>query len=356
MAIQALSTTDFILQSINAPLLDVRSPGEFDHAHIPGAHSLPLFTNEERAVVGTLYKQRSREDAIKSGLDFFGPKMRGMVEQVEAIAGKVEAGSAPTVLVHCWRGGMRSGAVAWLLNLYGYSVFVLQGGYKSFRKEMIAQFERPLKLQVIGGYTGSGKTEVLQKLGRLAEATIDLEGIAHHKGSAFGHLSMQPQPTQEAFENQLGWALWWHHYHQKDRIWVEDESWRIGNLHVPKPFYDQMRRAPCHFLEIPFEDRLAHIDAYYGQSNMSQLIDATLRIQKRLGGLETKTAVQFLVEKNTKEAFRILLQYYDKWYLKGLYAKDELARDIRPLTIPRVDDNLGTQALLSAVAVEKNTI
>jgi tRNA 2-selenouridine synthase len=356
MAIQALSTTDFILQSVDTPLFDVRSPGEFDHAHIPGAHSLPLFTNDERAVVGTLYKQRSREDAIKSGLDFFGPRMRTMVEQVESIAGKVEPGVSPAVLVHCWRGGMRSGAVAWLLNLYGYSVFVLKGGYKSFRNEMIAQFEQPKKLQVIGGYTGSGKTEILQKLARLEEATIDLEGFAHHKGSAFGHLQMATQPSQEAFENQLGWALWWHQYQQKDRIWVEDESWRIGNLHIPKPFYDQMRMAPCHFIEIPFEERLNHINAHYGQANMSQLIESTLRIQKRLGGLETKTAIQFLVEKNTKEAFRILLQYYDKWYLKGLYAKDEQSRDIRPLQIPRVDDHAGTQALLAAITEEKNTL
>jgi tRNA 2-selenouridine synthase len=190
----------------------------------------------------------------------------------------------------------------------------------------------------------------------LGEATIDLEDFAHHKGSAFGHVLMPTQPSQEAFENQIGWALWWHSHHKKDRIWLEDESWRIGNLHIPKPFYDQMRLAPCHFIEIPFEARLDHIQAHYGQANMSQLIESTLRIQKRLGGLETKTAIQFLVEKNTKEAFRILLQYYDKWYVKGLYAKDERPRDIRKISIPRVDNQLGAQALLSAIASEMNHI
>jgi tRNA 2-selenouridine synthase len=353
MSIQALSASDFLQKSLSFPVFDVRSPGEFRHAHIPQAHALPLFLDEERAQVGTLYKQRSRQDAIKLGLDFFGPKMRSMVEAVEKIAGPTDALQPKPILVHCWRGGMRSGAVAWLLSLYGYEVYTLRGGYKAFRKEMIRLLEKDWEIRVVGGYTGSGKTEILEKLERLGEPVANLEAFAHHKGSAFGHLRMQPQPSQEEFENQLGWRLWNLEQKGLSTLWVEDESWRIGSVHIPKSFYDQMRRAVCLFVEIPFEERLQHIHQHYGKASINDLIDATLRIQKRLGGLETKTAIQFLVENNTREAFRILLQYYDKWYLKGLYSKDDGPRDIRKIPIATVSDNLGTQALLSAIQTEK---
>src|SRR5690348_9334071 len=129
MPIKKLSITEFLKLSHQHPVLDVRSPGEYSHAHIPGAYSLPLFTDEERKVVGTTYKQQSREAAIKVGLDYFGPKMRSMVEEVEKLC---EKRGGKTVLVHCWRGGMRSAGVAWLLDLYGFKVYTLVGGYKFF--------------------------------------------------------------------------------------------------------------------------------------------------------------------------------------------------------------------------------
>ncbi|HVG12309.1 MAG TPA: rhodanese-like domain-containing protein, partial [Flavisolibacter sp.] len=131
-----LPINDFLSRAVNALILDVRSPGEYDHAHLPGAVNLPLFTNDERKVVGTAYKQESREQAIKIGLDYFGPKMRVMVEEVERLLAAKQAtalqvsnddsgGEKGEVLIYCWRGGMRSAAVAWLLNLYGFRVVVL---------------------------------------------------------------------------------------------------------------------------------------------------------------------------------------------------------------------------------------
>ena len=136
------------------------------HAHIPGAYSLPLFTDEERKVVGTAYKQQSRQQAIKIGLKYFGTKMPEMVEQVETIyashtKGKIteDANQKKTVLVHCWRGGMRSAGVAWLLDLYGFKVYMLAGGYKFFRRWVLHQFDKEHPLNVIGGYTGSGKNQ-----------------------------------------------------------------------------------------------------------------------------------------------------------------------------------------------------
>lgn len=318
MAVQKISIDDFIINASQQIVIDVRSPGEFEHAHIPGAFSLPLFNNEERAVVGTTYKKLSREDAIKIALPMFGNKMLPMVEQVEKWVTHFQEknnGSKPLLYVHCWRGGMRSAAVAWLLDLYGYKVAQLTGGYKAYRNWIIAQFSVPYTIKVLGGYTGSGKTEILNSLKENGENIIDLEGLAHHKGSSFGALGQAPQPTQEMFENLLGVAL----SNIKDKqktIWIEDESQRIGTVMVPSIFFNSMRESPCYFLEIPFEERLNFIVRQYGIFEKEDLIAATTRIQKRLGGLETKNAVQFIEENKIKDAFSILLKYYDKWYSK----------------------------------------
>ena len=211
MAIEKILVEQFIQMSEKYPVFDVRSPGEFAHAHIPGAYSLPLFSDEERKVVGTTYKQQSREAAIKTGLDFFGPRMKSVVEQVENICHQFpykETNTRKHVLVHCWRGGMRSAAIAWLLDLYGFKVTTLSGGYKQYRNFVLNLFSYPFAFRILGGYTGSGKTDVLKELKRLGEPVIDLEGIAHHKGSAFGAINEPPQPSQEMFENKLANRLY----------------------------------------------------------------------------------------------------------------------------------------------------
>ena len=176
MAVRQIELDEFLNMAENCPILDVRSPAEFKHAHICGAYSLPLFSDEERKVVGTTYKQQNREDAIKAGLDYFGPKMKVMIEEVERLL--ASRNGAEAILVHCWRGGMRSAGVAWLLDLYGFKVFTLTGGYKSFRRYALELFNRHWPMRILGGYTGSGKTEILQKLCRLGEEVIDLEALA----------------------------------------------------------------------------------------------------------------------------------------------------------------------------------
>ncbi|MBU7576887.1 MAG: tRNA 2-selenouridine(34) synthase MnmH [Flavihumibacter sp.] len=337
MAVQSIELSNFLELSAKFPVLDVRSPGEYAHAHIPGAYSLPLFTDEERAQVGTAYKQQSREQAIKIGLDFYGPKMRAMVEQVEAL-------KSDTVLVHCWRGGMRSAGVAWLLDLYGFKVFTLMGGYKTYRQYIVESFQLPASIKILAGYTGSAKTAVLEKLQRLGEPVINLEKLANHKGSAFGHIGLPTQPSQEMFENLLGTAI---RSIGSSTCWLEDESWRIGSLLIPQPYYQQMRMAPCYFVDIPFEERLNYIMQDYGTATKEELIQAVLKIQKRLGGLETKTAIGFLVENNIKEAFRILLQYYDKFYRKGLLSRPADAPPVINLEAASVDPDRITQLLLT---------
>jgi tRNA 2-selenouridine synthase len=356
--IERLHIERFLELAKSSPVIDVRSPGEYKHAHIPWAYSLPLFTDEERKIVGTTYKQQSRENAIKVGLDIFGPKMRKMVEEVEKICdGRLQISDAGNnqseianlkskiVLIYCWRGGMRSAGVAWLLDLYGFKVYTLTGGYKKYRNYVLDTFRLPLSLNILGGYTGSGKTDLLQELKKRNAAVIDLEGIAKHKGSAFGSIGMAVQPTQEMFENLLSSELRAASYEQEKEIsntpfreagvkgqvsrvqggiWLEDEAQRIGLINIPHELWKIMRQSPVYFLEIPFEERLQYLVREYGSLDRQKMLDAIGRISGKLGGLNAKMACEFLDEGNTLESFRILLNYYDKHYLKALHNREGL--------------------------------
>lgn len=364
MAITKLTIEEFLSLAKEHPVLDVRSPGEFTHAHIPGAHSLPLFSDAERKVVGTAYKQESKHKAIKLGLDYFGTKMVQMVEQVEELSkGSLPAAtsskSKATVLVHCWRGGMRSAGVAWLLDLYGFKVYTLVGGYKVYRKWVLQQFEKNYPLNLIGGYTGSGKTEVLGALRKSKECVIDLEALAGHKGSAFGNLGLPPQPSQEMFENLLARELKSSadissgNYALPAAIWLEDESQRIGEVNIPTVFFKQMRTKKVFFLNIPFEKRLDFIVEQYGNFEKEKLVNAIIRIKKRLGGLETKTAVNYLIEDNVKDCFTVLLSYYDKHYLKSLQNRENFSTLFNKIDLAAVADKQNAAELLGFAVQEK---
>lgn len=316
MSATRISIDQFINLAPSHLIIDVRSPKEHQHAHYPGALSIPLFDDEERRVVGTTYKQKSREQAIKIGLNYFGPKMKTIVNQVES---ELSKRGSRAVIVHCWRGGMRSAAIAWLLDLYGFEVYTLEGGYKKFRNWVLSQFEKPYQLRILGGYTGSAKTEILHELTKQHHAVIDLEGLAEHKGSSFGNLKESPQPSTEHFENKLALQL----YHltaiafENPTIWVESESSRVGNVNVPHKFFNQMKQAERLNIEVPFEKRLDFILQGYGHFDTDKLIAATKRIAKRLGGLNTKNVISFLEEGDCRSAFAILLEYYDRAYAKS---------------------------------------
>lgn len=337
MAVEKIDIGQFLELANDHPVFDVRSPGEYNHAHIPGAHSLPLFTDEERKQVGTTYKQESREAAIKIGLDFFGPKMRKMVEEVESVVSSQQPKDSKLILVHCWRGGMRSAAVAWLLDLYGFKVYTLIGGYKKFRNYVLDTFQLPFRFNILGGFTGSGKTELLKSLEEKGEKVIDLEGIARHKGSAFGNIGMPEQPSQEMFENLLAQKL--HEVGgqkpdvviqtpdlrpQTTAIWLEDESQRIGHVNIPNDLWATMRRSPVFYLDIPFAERLKHIVQEYGQLDTERMIGAIERISQKLGPQNAKSAILYLKEGKITESFDILLNYYDKFYFRSLHNREAL--------------------------------
>jgi len=351
LAIEKLHIDRFLELGKVFPVLDVRSPGEFAHAHIPGAYNLPLFTDEERKIVGTAYKQQSRETAIKIGLDYFGTKMRKMIEDVESIMNSERAGSgSQRVLVHCWRGGMRSAGVAWLLDLYGYKVYTLAGGYKSYRHWIIASFSRPYSFNILAGYTGSGKTYLLEEMKNKGAAVIDLEKLANHKGSAFGNIGMPGQPTQEMFENLLGHELRKLFDTPEDiagSVWLEDESQRIGQINIPPALWHNMWQSPIVFMAIPFEERLKHIVKEYGHLDREKMAEAILRIQKRLGGVETKMALQHLESGDIESCFRILLKYYDKLYNKALSNRDPSKLRLTCLDFSIVDPEVNADRIMN---------
>jgi tRNA 2-selenouridine synthase len=351
MAVKRISITEFVSMMEQHPILDVRSPSEYAHAHMKNAYSLPLFSDEERKVVGTAYKQQGKQPAIKLGLNYFGVKMAAMVSEVEAILAASPDPNNKLVLVHCWRGGMRSAGVAWLLDLYGYTVYTLAGGYKAYRNWVVAQFTIPYQCKVLGGFTGSGKTETLHALQALKEPIIDLEGLAHHKGSAFGNLGQPIQPSQEQFENILAQLLFKIHT-EHAYVWVEDESRRIGLVNIPAPLFEQMRKSKVYFLDIPFSERLQFIVSGYGKFEKDKLMTAILRIKKRLGGLETKTAINFLIEDDVVSSFSVLLTYYDKLYLKGANNRENPELLIQKIEVADIDPSANAATLLACASLQ----
>ena len=312
---KSLSINDFLQTHTEGTLIDVRTAAEFEKGHIPSAKNLPLFSDEERAMIGTIYKQIGRQPAILKGLEITGPKMKEFVKQAEVLSGE-----SNKLFLYCWRGGMRSGSMAWLLDLYGFEVYTLKRGYKAFRNYALSSFDTKKNVLILGGKTGSGKTPILKELSALGEQVIDLEGLAHHKGSAFGTIGESESCTQEHFENKL--AMQWVRIDPEKPAWLEDESRSIGKKIIPEGVWNQMREANVINLDLPFETRLQHIMKVYGDFPVNELIASVEKIQKRLGGLAYKQVMGYLENNILHEAAGILLIYYDKTYLHGLKSRN----------------------------------
>lgn len=287
-------------------IVDVRSPAEYAKGHLPGSANLPLFGDAERAAIGTCYKLKGKQAAISMGLDFVGPRMSSMVNDAKLY-------NSP-LLLYCWRGGMRSASVAWLLHMAGMEVTVINGGYKAYRTRVLEYFERcTLKWLVLGGRTGTGKTVLLNLLSDRGEPVIDLERIACHKGSAFGWIGESKQPTNEMFENllfELMHELVQHHTY----AWIENESRSVGSNFIPLPLWEQMKRSPL--LNISRDDayRLQHLLRCYDHKDADALVVSFEKIAKRLGLESAAKAIDFVRQGKLEAAAKIALDYYDKCY------------------------------------------
>ncbi len=291
-------------------IIDVRSPGEFTAGHIPGAANVPLFNDDERARVGTLYKQKSPDVAFREGLNIAGMKMPGLVDAILPYQNMTGKG----ILIHCWRGGKRSQAIQWLCTFSGISASRLEGGYKSYRNNLHSFFsDNQFEFRIIGGCTGAGKTEVLNALAQRGEQAIDLEMLAHHKGSAFGSIGEKEQPTTEQFENNLFHIFLSLKPHIP--VWLENESKSIGRVNLPEGLWNQMRNSILYTLDVDQDVRLNRSLKYYCEPiNIEALKNSFEKIHKRLGGQDFHLAIKALDANDLSTAASIALKYYDKSY------------------------------------------
>jgi tRNA 2-selenouridine synthase len=299
---------DFSIRKIL--LLDARSESEYKQGHIPGAINLPLLNDEHRVIVGTTYKKEGREAAVLKGFDLVGNKFGEFARTA------LELSENKHVMIYCWRGGMRSNIMSWILSMAGFKVTLLKGGYKTFRRWTLDQFTHPKKILIVGGRTGSGKTEILKLLREKGEQVIDLEGLANHKGSAFGALGEKPQPRIEHFENQL--AMQWNAMDENKILWLENESILIGSVKIPDPVFEMMRSAPVIELQSDIETRMNRILKDYGKFGVDVLAENTMKLTKRLGDLCARKAIEALLNNDKKTWMEETLSYYDKTYDYGM--------------------------------------
>jgi len=299
-------------------LLDARSEAEFLKGHIPGAVSFPLLNNQERVLVGTCYKTKGSFEAVVLGYELVAPKFAKMIKNAHMAFGKNK------LIIHCWRGGLRSQILGNLLASAGFDVSIITGGYKAYRQFVQQGFETVHNVKVIGGFTGSGKTDLLYALRLKGEQVIDLEGLANHHGSAFGGIGKGLQPTQEQFENNFFSLL---HLQDKTKaIWVEDESRLIGKIQIPDSFFLQIRKAPLFFIESSLDERINTIIENYAKHDVNELIKATKQISKKLGDLRTRSAIEALQNNDFQAWVKEVLFYYDKAYTNGLQSKVNSSR------------------------------
>jgi len=313
-----ISLEEFFKLRDALPVLDVRSEGEYAAGHIPHAMNIPLLNNHERIAVGTDYKQKGQLEAIKTGFRLVGPRLEEIINQTLAITDR-------EAIVHCWRGGMRSSNFCQFVGMAGIKTHQLRGGYKAYRHAALESFKNPFRFLVIGGFTGSGKTEILRALATAGEQIIDLEFLARHKGSSFGGLMQPPQPTTEQFENDLFEAI--QKLDVKRPIWIEDESIAVGKVFLPQSFWTALRTSPVIELKVEKEIRVRRLVNEYGDADKAAFLEAMQRITKRLGGQHFNAAREKLLEGDMAATIDILLTYYDKAYVNGLVKKKDRIKD-----------------------------
>ena len=337
--------TDF--RNLTSPIIDVRSPSEFYQGHWPGAVNIPLFSDSERETIGKSYKKESRLKAILQGLKVTIPNAKNLLEIILKITTRKE-GKNKSLRIYCWRGGMRSSSFAWLARTIGIRTYLLKGGYKNYRKWVLNQFEADLPIRLLGGKTGTRKTDLLNYINEENIHVIDLEGIANHRGSSFGSLGMKEQPSTQQFENILAESLDSFQKNSAIEIWLEAESSNLGKCRIPNSLYTKMKKAPILEIIKDKNERVKNLVNVYSQNSQTELKDAVNRISKRLGPQRTKEALTAIKRKEWSKACESMLDYYDKCYeyelkkttninsinLSGLSLKSSLSKILNEKLIP----------------------
>lgn len=322
---------EFLTLRSHLPVVDVRSEGEYLGGHVPSAHNVPLLNNAERMAVGTDYKYKGQQEAIKTGFRLVGPRLADMIEEARQVGEEI--------IVYCWRGGMRSSNFCQFAEMSRIRTHQLEGGYKAYRNLALEAFRKPLQLFVIGGCTGSGKSEILRALARCGEQIIDLEKLANHKGSAFGGLMMPPQPTTEQFQNDLFEEV--QRLDRDKRVWIEDESLAVGKIFLPNDLWIQMSVSPMVEIGVQKEIRIERLVDEYGLADKEEFLQAMTRISKKLGGQHFIAAKEKLLQGDMGSTVEMLLSYYDKAYLNGLNEKKHRIKLYSPWNGDNVNEYAG---------------
>ncbi|WP_406645310.1 tRNA 2-selenouridine(34) synthase MnmH [Aliisedimentitalea scapharcae] len=274
MALSFSTLPDLYAHGFDA-VIDVRSPAEFAEDHLPGAMNLPVLDNEERAEVGTIYVQQSPFLARKIGA---AKVFRNAAHHIETRLQGHEGGWRP--LIYCWRGGQRSGSFTWMLQQIGWRADVVQGGYQTYRRlvnQYLYKDALPHRFVALDGYTGTAKTELIKRVAARGAQVLDLEGMAHHRGSLLGGM-VEPQPSQKAFESALAGALC-----QLDPtrpVLIEAESNKIGQRIIPPSLWSRMKITPRIDLSVPIAARCAYLVQAY-----DDILSDAARLKARLDPL-----------------------------------------------------------------------
>jgi len=303
-------------RSFKGPLIDVRSPSEYYKGHMPKSINIPLFDNDERSIIGTIYKKEGRNKAVLEGLRFFEKKLDMLLDNLFMHIDSTKINSViknkSFIRIYCSRGGMRSQSIAWLLEKYKYNPITLKGGYKKYRRWILDSFSKKWNIVIIGGKTGTGKTRLLSLLEKYKYQTIDLEGFACHRGSTFGGLGMKEQPSNEQFENIIAEKL--NSFKFSNNIFVEAESANIGKCKIPHEFFNQMKNSRRIEIIRSESNRLDELIDTYSVFKKEELQESVLRIKKRLGPQSTKIALESSHNEKWDLVCRSVLDYYDKCY------------------------------------------
>ncbi|WP_439123920.1 tRNA 2-selenouridine(34) synthase MnmH [Marivita sp.] len=327
-------------------VIDVRSPAEFAEDHVPGAINLPVLDNEERARVGTMYKQISPFDARKLGAALV---FRNAANHIENALSHHEGGWKP--LVYCWRGGQRSGSFAWLLKEIGWRSEVIQGGYKTYRRLVVDMLHRtalPFRFVQLGGYTGTAKTELLPLLAKRGIQVIDLEGLANHRGSLLG--TMGDQPSQKAFESALAGQLC--RLDPTRPVVVEAESSKIGHVLLPPSLWEAMKIAPWIEVAAPLDARTDYLVRAY-----DDILSDTASLHTKLAPLKTHRGDALVSQwigwsaagDNRKLTRSLMEDHYDLAYAKSMKA-------MSPTIVARIETDGLSTAHLDQVAAEVEAV
>ncbi|XXM71327.1 tRNA 2-selenouridine(34) synthase MnmH [Lysinibacillus sphaericus] len=295
-------------QSNDYALVDVRSPSEYEEMTIPGSYNIPVFNDQERAEVGTLYKQVSKEAATDRGLELFSAKLPDFIKKFKELPGKK--------VVYCWRGGMRSKSAATFLDLMGIETYRIIGGIRTYRHWVLDQLESiELKQEayVLNGGTGTGKTEILHRLGQQGFPILDLEGLANHRGSVFGGLGLSPH-NQKTFDSLLVNEVKRLEHHPF--VLFEAESKRVGKVLLPSFILNKKEQAIHIFIELPIEERVGHIMKEYRlHEHHEDFVESFRKIKRRIHSPVANQIEKELKTRNYETVLELLLTcYYDPRY------------------------------------------